>query len=91
MSPGRFTSSQSPLNTRRYATLEESEAVVPVFTTPTDMYIRAELNGQTKYASSPSQHPVYSPTLKPNTQQPKHYSAPKTFDPLANNMSPPAS
>ncbi|KAI8326866.1 hypothetical protein BD560DRAFT_442579 [Blakeslea trispora] len=79
MSPGRFTSNRSSLNTRRYATLEESEAVVPVFTTPTDMYLRSELNSQTKYAPSPNQRPMYSPTSQANAQLPKHPSSPSQY------------
>lgn len=64
-SQNRYSSpAQSPLRTpsaqqqsRHYATPEESEAVLPVFTTPTHMYLRQELNPQQRY--SPSQ-PGYS-------------------------------
>ncbi|KAI8967176.1 hypothetical protein BDF20DRAFT_902179 [Mycotypha africana] len=49
---------------RRYATREESEATVPVFTTPQVMYIRRELNSIPRFTSSQPLHTL------PSTQQP---------------------
>ncbi|KAI8971989.1 hypothetical protein BDF20DRAFT_1003168 [Mycotypha africana] len=70
---------------RRYATREESEATVPVFTTPTDMYIRRELNPIPRFTSSQPLHsynnresttPSTSTLPSPSTQQ--AYSTPKS-------------
>ncbi|KAI8977458.1 hypothetical protein BDF20DRAFT_836257 [Mycotypha africana] len=75
---------------RRYATREESEATVPVFTTPTDMYIRRELNPIPRFTSNQPLHsynnrestaPSTSTSPSPSTQQ--AYSTPKA-QPLTN-------
>lgn len=59
---------------RHYASPEESEAVFPVFSTPTHMYIVQELNGQPRgspqYTASPNMPAHYSPTQ----QQKQTYS-----------------
>lgn len=52
-------------STRRYATLEESEATFPVFTTPTNMYIRTEYNPPIY----PQQYNMYSTNYNPNPNQ----------------------
>ncbi|GAN08448.1 conserved hypothetical protein [Mucor ambiguus] len=67
---------------RRYATPEESDAVFPIFNTPTNMYLRKELNSQQRYApTSQQQQPVYN-----NSPSTKYYSKPSyngsSFDPL---------
>jgi hypothetical protein len=70
----RYSSpAQSPLRTpsaqqqsRHYATPEESEAVLPIFSTPTHMYLRQGLNPQQRY--SPSQAAYSSPASPNNTQ-----------------------
>ncbi|KAI8094997.1 uncharacterized protein B0P05DRAFT_524234 [Gilbertella persicaria] len=76
----KYSSPNKPSTQRRYATLEESEAVIPVFTTPTNMYLWHELNPQPRYTSS-TQRPTYSPQ-KNYPNPPKHYSTSASFDPL---------
>ncbi|KAI8647674.1 hypothetical protein BD408DRAFT_439118 [Parasitella parasitica] len=77
---------------RRYATPEESDAVVPIFNTPTNMYLKKDLNPQQRYASTPPQPPP--PVQQQQHQQPstpKHYSkthhSRSSFDPLSTTSS----
>jgi hypothetical protein len=77
---------------RHYATPEESDAVLPVFNTPTQMYIKQELNqrfatpspkqqyASTSAASSPAQQQHYSGSQAQQafTQQSKTYTPPTT-------------
>ncbi|GAA5802004.1 hypothetical protein HPULCUR_007464 [Helicostylum pulchrum] len=62
----RYSSSANGKLTRHYATPEESEAVIPVFSTPTHMYIRQELNAQPRgspvYTASPKYTAPTAPT-----------------------------
>ncbi|KAI7903524.1 uncharacterized protein BX663DRAFT_485669 [Cokeromyces recurvatus] len=51
---------------RRYATPEESEAVFPVFTTPTDMYLNFNFSSQSNYTPSPQAAYRSSPYLPQN-------------------------
>jgi hypothetical protein len=60
----------APQQSRHYATPEESEAVLPVFSTPTHMYLRQELNPQQRY--SPSQPGFSSPSPSSNNT---HYNS----------------
>lgn len=60
----RYSSSANGKLARHYATPEESEAVIPVFSTPTHMYIRQELNAQ------PRGSPVYTASPKYTTTTP---------------------
>ncbi|KAI8063134.1 hypothetical protein BDF21DRAFT_455458 [Thamnidium elegans] len=65
----RYSSSANGKLTRHYATPEESEAVIPVFSTPTHMYIRQELNAQPRGSPVYTASPKYTaPTATPTTQ-----------------------
>lgn len=71
-------SSSAYTQARHYASPEESDAVIPVFSTPTHMYLKQALNSTTytnpspkqQYAPSPTQR-QYSPTQQ---QQQQNYS-----------------
>ncbi|KAG2195689.1 hypothetical protein INT47_012910 [Mucor saturninus] len=77
--------SSSAHQPRHYASPEESEAVFPVFTTPTQMYIVQELNqqprGSPQYTASPKMPTQYSPTQQQQQQQQQQqtYSGTKSF------------
>lgn len=87
----RYSSSANGNLTRHYATPEESEAVIPIFSTPTHMYLRQELNAQSRGSpqytatpqyTSPKQTPAqppYSPTQPYSSTQQKngHYEPAK--------------
>ncbi|RCH91752.1 hypothetical protein CU097_005053 [Rhizopus azygosporus] len=62
---------------RHYASPEESDDAIPIFTTPTNMYIRDELNPRPRFTSPRPRHQyTYSPS--PSSQ----YSN-TSFDPLS--------
>ncbi len=63
----RYSSSANS-QPRLYASPEESDAVFPVFSTPTHMYLRPELNSQRYNTQSPKQQYAPSPVQT-------HYSA----------------
>lgn len=72
-------------SSRRYATLEESEAVLPVFNTPTNMYLRQEFNPQPRFTNSNTSSP--NPQSRYTPQQTSSQAKSKAFDPLYNTTS----
>lgn len=65
-------SSSAYTQARHYASPEESDAVIPVFSTPTHMYLKQALNSTTYASPSPKQQYAPSPTQKqyfPTQQQ----------------------
>ena len=68
------THHRSSFQPRHYATIEESDAVLPIFSTPTQMYIRQELNSQ-RYAPSPKQQYTASPVQNHRSANNQQYTA----------------
>lgn len=75
----------SSSSTRRYATPEESDAVLPTFTTPTYMYIKQELNQRhaipspkQQYASPSASSPAQQQQGYTTQQQQKNYNTTPT-------------
>lgn len=70
-------SSSAYTQTRQYASPEESDAVLPVFSTPTHMYLKQALNSTNYTNPSPKQQYAPSPTQKqysPTQQQQQSYA-----------------
>ncbi|KAK4517596.1 uncharacterized protein ATC70_000936 [Mucor velutinosus] len=87
-STGEYPKTSSRIS-RRYATPEESDAVFPIFNTPTNMYLRKELNSQQRYA--PTSQQQQQPSVYNNSSSTKYYSKPtynsSSFDPLSSKAS----
>ncbi|KAF1807745.1 hypothetical protein FB192DRAFT_1270892 [Mucor lusitanicus] len=85
-STGEYPKTSSRIS-RRYATPEESDAVFPIFNTPTNMYLRKELNPQQRYAPTSQQQPVYNNSPSSTAYHSKPTYNGSSFDPLLSKAS----
>lgn len=88
----RYSTQSYPTSvpSRRYATLEESEAVLPVFNTPSNMYLQQEYNTQRYPQPQPHQQNPYNMySNQQNYNQNLNSSSPYTNDYRSSRNTPP--